>query len=63
MKMRKLFVAIFVLCLFAVTESASFAGSVIVSTTTASVTFIGQGTVNVGFNLMNLTGGATDQIW
>lgn len=61
--MRKLFVAVFTLCIVAVMGSASFADSITVSTMTASVTFFSQGVVNVGFDLMNLTGGPTTQIW
>jgi len=61
--MRKLFAAVLTLCLVSVMGPALFAGSITVSSMTASVAFSGTGVVNVGLQLMNITGGTTNQIW
>ena len=62
--MRKLFVAVFALCIVAVMGPALFAGPIAVSSVTASAVFTSTGVVNVGFNLLNLIDGTTTtQIW
>jgi len=64
MEMRKiLFAALFMFCIVAVMEPALCAGSISVSTITASVTFTGQGVVNFSISYMNISGGTTTQIW
>ena len=61
--MRKLFAAVFTLCIVAVMGPASFAG-VGVSTMTASVVFTSTtGVVSMNAVIMNMSGGTTTQIW
>jgi hypothetical protein len=64
--MRKLLVAVFALGLVAAMKAPSFAAFTQVgtpSTLTAAASFTAQGSVSYSYQLFNLTGGTTTQIW
>ena len=63
--MRRLLTLVLALGLIAAMKTASFAAfnTMGISTMAASVSFVGQGVVNIEADLYNLSGGATTQIW